>query len=215
MVSLSTSMRSYGFDGDNDEHLRIPGIWSKLGSLYNLNVINEREDASLDYDQGDDKYLDFKLPDEEFALETFMRGKRSPSKAPSSPPAMDRSPSPKGARKRKRAGTTNTNKVRASTVEDTDEPKTSPPNSPVPKATRAGRSTQRAKGRAKAESGSRAESKDTAADEEDEEDEEEETEGVADEAEEDEEETGTPSPKSSKEKAKVDAPTTRKSRRKR
>jgi MRG-binding protein len=211
MISLSSYLRNHGYDPEIDQHTRIPGIWSKLRTLYNLDIIDEREN-SFEYEDVEDKYLEFRLPEEEYDEELFMRGKRGPSEAPSSPPRMGRSPSPQGARKRKRADTV-TNKNRASTVEDTDDPKTSPANSPPPKATRAGRNTNRSIGRTKADSSSRAPSKDTAL-----EDDEaaEETEEVAEEEEDEgEEEDGTPSPKTSKGKAKADAPTTRKSKRKR
>jgi len=211
MISLSEHLRNHGYDPTIDQHTRIPGIWQKLRTLYNLDIIDEREN-SWEYEDDGDKYLEFKLPDAEYEEVLFMRGKRSPSEAPSSPPRLGRSPSPQGPRKRKK-GDTVTAKNRASTVDDTDEPRTSPANSP-PKTTRRGRSTNRSAGRGKAESSSRAPSKDTTMDEDDGA---EETEEVAEDEDEEEaeEEDGTPSPKASKSKAKADAPTTRKSKRKR
>lgn len=222
MISLANYLRNHGYDPEYETHTRIPGIWQKLRTMYNLPILDEREN-SFDYDDGDDKFVEFELP-EEYEETMFMKGKRSPSDTPSSPPRIDRSPSPQGARKRKRGDTVTQKNTRASTVEGTDEPRTSPiHSSPPPKTTRAGRSANRSMGRVKAESGSRQPSKDTTMDEE------EATEGTeegGDGGEDDEaEEEGTPSqasPKASKgaSKAKSDPPAksqgaSRKSKRKR
>lgn len=186
-----------------------------------MDIIDERENSFEYEDDVKDKYLDFKLPEEDFEEETFMRGKRMGSEAGSSsgssPPRLNRSPSPQVTKKRKR-GDTVTKPRDASVVEDTDEARTSPARSSPPKATtRSGRSTNRLMGRVQAESrSSRQASKDTTVDEEVDEE--------ADDAEEEEEEAeeeeeGTPSPKALKGKSK-DVPTkapnrSRKSTRKR
>lgn len=210
MISLANYLRNHGYDPEVDQHTRIPGIWSKLRTMYNLDIIDDREN-SFEYEEGvEDKYLEFRLPENDYGDKQFMRGKRSSSETPSSPPRLGRSPSPQGPRKRKR-GDTITNKIRGSTVDDTDEPKTSPANSPSLKPIRTGRSTNRGRGRSNADSSSRAPSKDTAMDDE----EEEETEEVAEEDEEDEDGEGTASPKPSKGKARSGAQNTRKSKRKR
>ncbi|KAH8659295.1 chromatin modification-related protein EAF7-domain-containing protein [Tricladium varicosporioides] len=195
MIAISEHLRNHGYDPTVEQHTRIPGIWSKLRTLYNLDVIDEREN-SFDYDDGDDKFLEFSLPEEEYDEEMFMRGRRSPSEAPSSPPRFKRSPSPQAPKKRKR-GDTVTQKNRASTVDDTDDTRTSPAQSPAPASTRAGRSANRSKGLLKVEPSSRAPSRDTTMDEDDGEEgteggEDDEAEGEA------EEEEGTPSPKTSK-----------------
>ena len=39
MVALSNHMRNSGF---KEEHTRIPGIWRKLETLYNLRTLDER-----------------------------------------------------------------------------------------------------------------------------------------------------------------------------
>jgi hypothetical protein len=213
MIALSEHLRNHGYDPTVEKHTRIPGIWEKLRTLYNLDIIDDRENSFEYEDQ--EKYLEFKLPEEDYDEPTFMRGKRrSPSEAPSSPPRLGRSPSPvpQGTRKRKRADTVTTKK-RASTVDDTDETKTTPANSPPPKVTRAGRGTNRPVGRVKAES--RQQSKDTTVTED--EGAEETEEAAEDDEQEAEEEDGTPSPKTSKaaSKAKAEAPATRKSKRKR
>ncbi|KAG9238975.1 chromatin modification-related protein EAF7-domain-containing protein [Amylocarpus encephaloides] len=214
MIALSEHLRNHGYDPAIEKHTLIPGIWEKLRTLYNLEVIDERENA-FDYEDGEDQYLEFKLP-EDYKESMFMRGKRNSttaSEAPSSPPRINRSPSLPPAKKRKR-GDTVTQQNRASTVDDTDEPRTSPTNSPAPKAKRAGRSAHRLIGRVKAESTSRAPSKDTTMDEDDKEDGAEE--GNDEEA---EEEPELPLPKPSKAKAKIDTPSkpqgpSRKSKRK-
>ncbi|KAE8452613.1 hypothetical protein EG329_013872 [Mollisiaceae sp. DMI_Dod_QoI] len=216
MIALSEHLRNHGYDPTVDQHTRIPGIWAKLKTLYNLDIIDDRENSFEYEDQ--DKYLDFKLPEEEYDEITFMRGKRSHSDAPSSPPSLTRSPSPRGQRKRKRADTAVVKDTRASTVDDTDEPRTSPAASSPQRATRAGRGANRAMGRVKAESGSRHQSKDTAVDTADEEEVREGTEDVAEDEEqegEEEEEDGTPSPKASRGKPKAGAAPTRRGRRRR
>jgi len=215
MVALSEHLRNHGYDPTVEKHTRIPGIWEKLRTIYNLDIIDDRENSFEYEDQ--EKFLEFKLPEEDYDEPTFMRGKRrSPSETPSSPPRLGRSssPVPQGTRKRKRADTVTT-KNRASTVDDTDETRTSPANSPPPKITRAGRGTNRSMGRVKAESSSRQQSKDTTVTEE--EGPEETEEAAEDDEQEVEEEDGTPSPKTSKaaSKAKAEPPATRKSKRKR
>jgi len=214
MIALSEHLRNHGYDPTVETHTSIPGIWEKLRSLYALSIIDEREN-SFEYEDPD-KFLDFNLPEEDFEVDMFMKGKlpSNTQSPPSSPPKeLTRSPSPQG-RKRKRADTA-TAKNRASTVDDTDDARTSPAQSPPPKPTRAGRSMNRSVGRAKAESSSRAPSKDTTMDEDEEA---EETEEVGeDEEQEAEDDEGTPSPKASKaaSKSKADLQTTRKSKRKR
>lgn len=214
MIALSEHLRNHGYDPTAEKHTRIPGIWQKLRTLYSLDILDEREN-SFDYEDGDDKYLEFQLP-KDYEETMFNKGKRGPSEPPSSPSELERSPSPQGTRKRKRGDTVTQKNTRASTVEGTDEPRTSPiHSSPPPKTTRAGRSTNRSMGRVKADSSSRQPSTM---------DEDEATEGTEDGGEDDEaEEEGTPSqasPKPSKSKGKSDPPTksqgaSRKSKRKR
>lgn len=208
MIALAAFMRNHGYDPDIDQHTRIPGIWSKLGVMYNLDLIDEQENFEFEEEE---RFLDFELPFEDFGVDQFMRGKRSgsPSETASSPARLNRSPTP--ARKRTRRDTI-TNRNRASTVEDTDEPKTSPPNSPSARPTRRGRGATRTSGRTKAESSSRAPSKDTAFEDE----EAEETEEAVDEDDEDEDDgDGTASERPARRRGKADAPTIRKSKRKR
>lgn len=220
MVALSGYLRNHGYHPDIETHTRIPGIWKKLGTLYNMSVIDEREN-SFDFDDAiEDKYLEFKLPGDEFDDLMWEQGKTSV--AGSSPSRMnDRStrspslPAPTATKKRKRPEPIP--KYRASTVTDTDETRTSPADSPTPKIARSGRNV-RSTGRVKAESSSRAQSKDTTMDEDD-------GEGNADEGEDetqdgDEESTASPKPTKRTSKPKSGAPPkaqggTRKSGRKR
>jgi hypothetical protein len=222
MIALSEHLRNHGYDPRVETHTSIPKIWAKLDTLYDLKTIDDREN-SFEYETPD-KFIDFDLP-LEFAEKTAERAQRSPEEAESaasSPPRLrlSRSPSAEPSatpipKKRKKAETS-LNKRRGSTVDDTDEARTSPAHSPAPKIPRGGRGTNKTLGRMKAESRSRQESKETTADEDDDA---EETEDVAadDEDAEEDEDDGTPSVKASKLtlKAKADAPTTRKSKRKR
>lgn len=189
MIALSEHLRNHGYDPTIEKHTRIPGIWDKLRTMYNLDIIDKQENA-FDNEDSDDSFLEFKLPEEEYEEAMFMKGKLSPSEASSSPSRMERSPSlPPVARKRKRGDTLTRN--RASTVEDTDEPRTSRTSSPAAtgKATRKGRGANRSMGRVKAESSERAASKDTTMDEETEEG------GEEDEEEDDEDRESSPNPK--------------------
>jgi hypothetical protein len=228
MVALSEYLRNHGYDPQVETHTRIPGIWQKLGTLYNMRIIDDREN-SFEYEEDiKDKYHEFELPPEDYDEVTFLRGKRDTpseaSEAGSSPPRLGRSPSPPAAhttRKRKRGDTITNTKTRASTVDDTDEARTSLVHSPPAKTTRSGRTSNRSAGRAPADSTSRQQSRETTIDEEMGEAAEEEAEEAEEEdAEEDEQETEedeSSSPKASKanSRSKADPPATRKSRRKR
>jgi hypothetical protein len=195
MIALSEYLRNHGYDPTVDTHTRIPGIWKKLGKLYNLEVINERED-SFDYeDIVEQKYLEFSLPEEDFGKLMWMKGVAT-REALSSPPQLL-----EPSKKRKR-GDVAAAKARASTAEDTDEAKVSPAPSTAIKAGRSSRSGRKATGRVIADSTERQASKDTTMDEDEEENADEdigEADAVDDEQEdEDNGEEGTPSPKVSK-----------------
>jgi len=209
MIALSEHLRNHGYDPRSEPHTRIPGIWEKLGTLYNLEVIDEREN-SFDYADGDiieKKYLEFSLPEEDFSDMMWMKG-MAPSNANSSPSRLiEASELPEPSKKRKRADTVTTNRARTSTIEDTDEPKSSPAPSSVVKPGRQPKSGKRSSSRLKGESSDRHASKDTTVDEMDEkaedpaelldadEDENEEVEVEADD--------GSPSPRTSRSAAKV------------
>lgn len=42
MIAVSEFMKSQGYASSHTEHTRIPGIWKKLGTLYNLPGLDER-----------------------------------------------------------------------------------------------------------------------------------------------------------------------------
>lgn len=45
MIALSEHLRNHGYNGYSsppNTHTKIPGIWKKLGSLYNLEVLDFR-----------------------------------------------------------------------------------------------------------------------------------------------------------------------------
>lgn len=216
MIAISEHLRNHGYDPRLHRHTSIPGIWAKLRTLYNLDLIDERENSFAYEDP--EKYIDFVLPNsfEEDMLKRVLRDPEDGSQAASSPPRLRFSQSPEppssATPKPAKGKKADVNKRRGSTVEDTDEARTSPANSPKP--ARRGRGGNRIVGRMKAESRSRNQSKETTAEEDNDE---QETEEVGDEDEDaEEEEDGTPSGKATKlAKSKPDTSTTRKSKRKR
>jgi MRG-binding protein len=219
MIALSEHLRNHGYDPRVEKHTSIPGIWAKLRTLYDLDIIDEREN-SFEYEEPKNKYVEFQLPlDPDFQARSLAKVGRSPSEPPSSPGELQFGDSPEAEippKKRKRAETTF--KQRASTVEDTDA--TSTPAQSPPKSTKGGRGANKAVGRMKAESRSRQESKDTTGEEDEGDEDAEETEEVGEdeeqEAEEDEEDAPSPkAPNKAGPKAKASAATTRKSKRKR
>lgn len=42
MLAISEHLKSQGYAPFNADHMRIPGIWKKLGTLYNLEALDER-----------------------------------------------------------------------------------------------------------------------------------------------------------------------------
>ncbi|KAL3480298.1 chromatin modification-related protein EAF7-domain-containing protein [Aspergillus californicus] len=111
MVAISEFMKSQGYAPSDAEHTRIPGIWRKLGTLYNLPALDEREDSLItdvsDEADGKEVYCPFELPDYEYGDLMFERRL-----------AMEKSPSPVDSRPAESR--------RGSTVADTDEPRSSP-----------------------------------------------------------------------------------------
>jgi MRG-binding protein len=109
MLAIHDYMISQGVVNPADEHTKIPGIWEKLGSLYNLPILDDREDSimnDLPNENGEtvELYSPFSLPEDEYGAKMFARrldpeGSRSPEEEPSR---------------------------RESTVADTDEPGSSP-----------------------------------------------------------------------------------------
>ncbi|CAG7916605.1 unnamed protein product [Penicillium olsonii] len=115
MLAISDYLKSQGYAPSTAEHMRIPGIWKKLGSLYNLEALDEREDSVItdandDDDGSSERYCPFELPYEEYGDMMFERRL-----------AMEDSLSPVASRT-SRADESR----RGSTVADTDEPRSSP-----------------------------------------------------------------------------------------
>ncbi|KHN98173.1 CT20 family protein [Metarhizium album ARSEF 1941] len=138
MIAISEHLRNHGFDPDVYQHTRIPNIWDKLRTYYNLDLIDERE--YFDDDEPEDKYVDFRLPRSRFLDSMMQRAVADSSEAPTSPPELDLSPGLSHSRKRKRAGTAS--KVRAADAEDTEDAMDAP--SPATKPTRGARGRTRA-----------------------------------------------------------------------
>ncbi|KAL9026244.1 MAG: hypothetical protein Q9196_005062 [Gyalolechia fulgens] len=115
MIALSQHLHNHGFDLARNDHLRVPGIWTKLNKLYNLEILDDRENAFIhasptDNDQHDQTYYPFSLPRDEYAEMMFKRrlapaGSRSPSVSAPTPSV---------------ASTSAAATRRASTVEDTE-----------------------------------------------------------------------------------------------
>lgn len=134
MIAISEHLKNHGIDPDLYQHTRIPFIWAKLRSYYNLESIDERE--SFDDEDDEDRYLDFSLPTEDFKLQMLQRAVAEASEAPTSPPELELSPPPANAGKRKRVGGASRSKTRAASADTEDDAATDA--SPVAK-TRGGR----------------------------------------------------------------------------
>ncbi|MCJ1365796.1 hypothetical protein MMC16_004921 [Acarospora aff. strigata] len=89
MVALSQHLRNNGYTSPADDHTRIPGVWEKLRSLYNLESLDEREnslgdDGSDDTGPAREPFSQFRLPQADFGDTMFSRrlapdGSASPS----------------------------------------------------------------------------------------------------------------------------------------
>ncbi|KAJ5554043.1 hypothetical protein N7513_004002 [Penicillium frequentans] len=129
MVAISEFLKINGYGPASGEHLGIPGIWKKLGTLYNLEALNEREDSAIvdtneDEDGVSERYCPFELPYDEYGDLMFER--RLATEGSSSPVLSRHADSRRG-----------------STVADTDEPRSSPAPSRGRKSTRGTRQTGR------------------------------------------------------------------------
>ena len=105
MIAIRGQLLSEGLINETDEHTSVAGIWKKLGSLYDLAGLDEREDSRVTDDADNDMqnyWRDFELPRDDF--EALMWDRRL---------APDGTSSPEMSR-------------RESTVPDTDEPRSSP-----------------------------------------------------------------------------------------
>ncbi|KAM0431807.1 hypothetical protein ACHAPT_005057 [Fusarium lateritium] len=150
MIAISEHLRNHGFDPDFYPHTRIPYIWQKLRTYYNLEVIDERE--NFDEDESEDRYVEFSLPRAQFFDAMMQRAHADPSEAPTSPAQLDLSPPPSSPAKKRKRGDT---KTRGTSVEDTEEGTDAP--SPAPKTKRGSRQKKKSATQAKAEKQEKAE----------------------------------------------------------
>ncbi len=109
MMAIREYLLTEGLIGYEEEHTRIPGLWEKLGSLYDLSTLDDREDSIIngvndDGDEDSDSFSIFTLPSDEYGERMFEK-RLKPEGTDS--PAMQFS-------------------RRESTVADTDEPRSSP-----------------------------------------------------------------------------------------
>ncbi|RMZ87407.1 hypothetical protein DV736_g5370, partial [Chaetothyriales sp. CBS 134916] len=110
MVAIRNFMLSAGVISADDTHTSTSGIWNKLGTLYDLEKLDEREDSVINdvtYDDDAEQtvpyWREFELPRDEF--EEMMWERRLAPDGAASSPALSR---------------------RDSTVAETDEPRSSP-----------------------------------------------------------------------------------------
>ncbi|KAF2742113.1 CT20-domain-containing protein [Sporormia fimetaria CBS 119925] len=96
IISIHNNMRSLGYATDEASHTRIPGVWRKLGQLYDLHALDERENTYAFSDQPDPldpeeayEIPDFELPEDDFGELMWHQRFRSPgSESASSPPLI-------------------------------------------------------------------------------------------------------------------------------
>ncbi|KAJ5291629.1 hypothetical protein N7478_000880 [Penicillium angulare] len=129
MLAIAEFLKSQGYGPINGDHLNIPGIWKKLGTLYNLEALDEREDSVIadlneDEDGVSERYCPFELPYDEYGDMMFERRLATEG---SLSPVMSR----------------HADSRRGSTVADTDETRSSPAPSRGRKSTRGTRQTAR------------------------------------------------------------------------
>ncbi|MCJ1249729.1 hypothetical protein MMC30_006955 [Trapelia coarctata] len=119
MLSISQHLQNHGHNPKSEPHIGIPGIWKKLDSLYNLKVLDEREDSygelgSEDNDPAKEPFLPFSLPESDFGDMMFER--RLAGDSSSSPPSLLHQLSNEG----------NSGRRRPSVIDDSEEPRSSP-----------------------------------------------------------------------------------------
>ncbi|KAI9718588.1 MAG: hypothetical protein M1812_004039 [Candelaria pacifica] len=124
MIAISQQLRNHGYTSQQDSHTKIPGIWEKLGTLYNLEALDERdnslaeEDAEEEGEPAKAAYFPFELPEEDYG--DLMFDRRLAPDGSSSPSSMQETQTPAQKRKAKSEAST-TGARRASTIEDTEE----------------------------------------------------------------------------------------------
>ncbi|MCJ1468237.1 hypothetical protein MMC07_006865 [Pseudocyphellaria aurata] len=133
MVAISQHLRNHGYTSQQDDHTRIPYIWDKLRNLYNLDALDERENFFGDLRTDDevhtkDPFCQFSLPDDEFG--EMMFAKRLAPEGSFSPLSLQRQPSGESDR-------------RQSTIDDTDDPHSSPASAVGQRPSRGTRGSRR------------------------------------------------------------------------
>jgi chromatin modification-related protein EAF7 len=157
MIGISEYLRCRGYDPDVYPHTRIPNIWKELQVEFDLDIINERDNA-LDYVDVADyakQYKEFGLPLDPFYEDVMARVTEAAASTTSSPAQWDPDASvptsptrPAETKKRKRTDTT---RNRSSSVDSSAAPSSKrSAASPAPARGRGGR--KRAASRAKAQS---------------------------------------------------------------
>lgn len=108
MISISENMKNHGYSSPQNPHTRIPGIWEKLGSLYNLETLDARvsppeigsrgtytyalqedtfgEPIQIDGDPSKQPFHAFVLPEDEYW--DMMFAKRLAPEGTTSPPLL-------------------------------------------------------------------------------------------------------------------------------
>lgn len=108
MMAIAKDFQSHGFTAPNIEHTRPAGIWAKLETLYDLEVLDDRENHHLgilatpsdteqsgseDDEEEDEenpwRRRDFGLPDDEFEEMAFAKRLEDESERASSPEAVE------------------------------------------------------------------------------------------------------------------------------
>ena len=105
MLSISNSLVSHGITTSSTSHTKIPGIWKKLSSLYDLAALDEREYTNGGWSQPDTKseldspeeeeeseLVEFSLPSDEYG-EMMWQRRFAPSPSTSEPEIPDIAPS--------------------------------------------------------------------------------------------------------------------------
>ncbi|KAB5572110.1 chromatin modification-related protein EAF7-domain-containing protein [Coniochaeta sp. 2T2.1] len=87
-AAISEHLRNHGFDPDFLPHTRIPGIWEKLRTYYNLEAIDEVENTidTIEDPNFDRRFLDFDLPWDDFG-DLILERRLAPDSEPRSSPA--------------------------------------------------------------------------------------------------------------------------------
>ena len=81
MLSIANDLRSHGYayGPNSSQHTRIPGIWAKLGTIYDLEALDTREDEYSGWpditgeDDDEDDIQDFSLSEEAYGENMWLK----------------------------------------------------------------------------------------------------------------------------------------------